>query len=457
MPMMRFVWIGLGTVAVIVSLVAISGTGRDAMMRISGATLQAVQRTFGIDVRTPNLEITLSTTTPPYMPVRAQTAAQKKKTATVSGISVPRKNVEAKKTTSVVSSSQSVIEERVASVASAPPQQCDFTATGSPHHRVLLNEIAWMGSAQSASHEWIELRNNAGVDVALAGWRLLNEDGDLAITFENGEKIAAGALFLMERANDDAVPAVPTEKIYSGSLANDGEWLRLLDPSCALADEVNAASGWKSLGGDNASKKTLERNVTSFDWHTSGATGGTPRVQNSNLAPSPPAIVLPPPTPMPPVSQNPTSSVPSSTTVLVRVLVSEILYDAVGSDTGKEFVELYNDGSADVTLKDWALQSNGSSLGKIGSKTEDKTVIKPGAYFLVGLNGYAGVPVADVVRSASLPNTAALVTLVDSSRTIIDSVSYNVSVAEGESLERDAWTSAQFHVQASPTPTNSGL
>ncbi|MEK7076667.1 MAG: lamin tail domain-containing protein [Patescibacteria group bacterium] len=139
-----------------------------------------------------------------------------------------------------------------------------------------------------------------------------------------------------------------------------------------------------------------------------------------------------------------------------RVLVSEIFYDAAGSDTGKEFIELYNDGNGDVDLKDWALQSNGNSLGKIGSKPEDKTIIRAHAYFLVGLNNYSGAPPADIVRSASLPNTSAAITLLDASGATADSVSYSSSVREGESYERESWSGSAFHANPTPSPQNSG-
>lgn len=167
------------------------------------------------------------------------------------------------------------------------PSECVFELGGSPTYRVIFNEIAWMGSparsGESASaasgNEWMELRNVSGEAVNLSGWQITNQDGDVKIIFGEGEKIGAGSLYLLERTDDDSVPSVPADKIYSGGLSNGGEWLRFFNGTCELTDEMNASSGWPA--GDNATKQTLERNKNDFGWHTSAVAGGTPKRENS--------------------------------------------------------------------------------------------------------------------------------------------------------------------------------
>jgi len=354
------------------------------------------------------------------------------------------------------SSSETII--LVAPRTSFVPAECAFAHGASPMHIVLLNEIAWMGDATSSSHEWIELRNNFGARLALHGWSIVNEDGDLKILFDAQDVIEEGKFFLLERTSDDAVLAVAADKMYAGALGNDGEWLKIFNDQCVLVDEVNASAGWKNFGGENDTKKTLERNVVSFDWHTSEDSGGTPRAQNDNRAPSAPqSVAVSPSTPQPTASPTPTSSASSSVpNTPSRVLLSEIFYDEKGSDVGKEFIELYNDGSTDVDLKDWSLQVNGSAVLKVGSKTEDKTIIPSYGYFLVGLNTYMGVPAADAGRAASLPNTSASLSFLDVSGNVADSMSYTASSTEGESLMRESWTSGTFIPNPIPTPQNSG-
>lgn len=55
--------------------------------------------------------------------------------------------------------------------------------------------------------------------------------------------------------------------------------------ACGMADRVDASAGWPA--GDNASKRTMERNADGYGWHTSVATSGTPNAENS--VPPPPA------------------------------------------------------------------------------------------------------------------------------------------------------------------------
>lgn len=176
---------------------------------------------------------------------------------------------------------------------------CSFAAGKNPTRKILINEIAWMGSpptagetaAQAGNNEWFELKNNSGETVDLAGWQILSQDEKLKILFNGGEKIKSGQFYLLERTDDNSVPKILADKIYSGAFSNSGEWLRVFDGSCGLMDEINATSGWP--GGDNGTKQTLERNAGDFSWHTSSAFGGTPKAENSvpqtAVASSPPS------------------------------------------------------------------------------------------------------------------------------------------------------------------------
>lgn len=132
------------------------------------------------------------------------------------------------------------------------------------------------------------------------------------------------------------------------------------------------------------------------------------------------------------------------------VIINEIFFNPAGSDTGKEFVELYNTSGTDYDLKNWALKLlDGTSLAKVGSTSSDQTIIPANGYLLIGLNSYDQSPAADIKRSASLPNSAKTVQLFDNLNSIIDSASYDTTVNEGQSWTR---TGAQ-----SPSPQNSGL
>ncbi|GEM_PF-6916286 len=167
---------------------------------------------------------------------------------------------------------------------------------------------------------------------------------------------------------------------------------------------------------------------------------------SSNDSSSPTPVVKP---------QTQTSPTSPPTQDINHILISEIFYDGLGSDTGKEFIELYNPSSLDINLTDSSLKNGTKSLAKIGSSSSDKVLIKAGKFFLIGLNGYNVSPSADVMRSSSLPNTSATISFYDKKGILIESVSYNNSVTEGQSYERDSLTTSSFHAQSSPTPKNS--
>jgi len=194
------------------------------------------------------------------------------------------------------------------SAAAPPAAECNFSNGSNPTRVVLINEIAWMGSppkngetaAQASNNEWLELKNVSAQSANLSGWQILDQSGKFKIVFDAGEKINAGKFYLLERTDDDAVPAVKADKIYSGALSNSGNWLRLFDSSCVLIDEINSSAGSTTLtasgwpGGDNVTKQTLERNgggstglaAGDFGWHTSDSPGGTPKAENSSPAPA---------------------------------------------------------------------------------------------------------------------------------------------------------------------------
>lgn len=339
------------------------------------------------------------------------------------------------------------------------PKECNLESPQSPNYNAFLNEIAWMGTAEGASDEWIELKPNGSQPVDLRGWQIVT-DGTMRIAFTKGA-IPGGGFYLLERTDDNTLPGVLADTIYTGSLSNMGERLRIFDDTCELVDEIDARSGWP--GGENDSKKTLERNVYDPGWHTSASPGGTPKAKNSSpvavqanvqlVAPPSENISPSPPPPEPP--QEPTSTTVTATQNSPRVIINEIFYDAEESDTGKEFVELYNAGESDADLQDWSLLNGSTSLAKIGSKTEDAHLIKSKSFFLIGLNGYTGTPVADVKRSASLPNTSAMIVLKDASGAEADSVSYSNSVSAGQSFERVTFGGTEFAAQSNPSPKNS--
>jgi hypothetical protein len=148
---------------------------------------------------------------------------------------------------------------------------------GLAQREVVINEVAWMGSSESYSDEWIELKNISGQSINLAGWQLQNKNQKIKVFFGANDIIAPGGLYLLERTDNNSVAEVTADKIYSGGLGNSNEALYLFGAGCRLQDSVIAAPKWPA--GDNITKKTMER-MPNLLWQTSVMPGGTPKAEN---------------------------------------------------------------------------------------------------------------------------------------------------------------------------------
>lgn len=158
---------------------------------------------------------------------------------------------------------------------------------------VVINEVAWAGSVNSSSDEWLELYNSSGAVLSLSGWKLKN-NGAVVFTFPATASIVANGYFLIEDT-ENSVSNVTADAIFNMSLVNTGASLQILDAADAVMDTVNASAGsW--YAGSNTSHATMERKdanagdlASNFVSSTGngalasagGAIVGTPRALNS--------------------------------------------------------------------------------------------------------------------------------------------------------------------------------
>jgi len=167
---------------------------------------------------------------------------------------------------------------------------------------VVINEVAWAGSMDSANDEWIELYNRSNQTVDLADW-MIERNG--VPSYKLAGTVAAHGYFLIERS-ELAVSNVTADQVISISLANAGNSLVLKDASGAVIDTVNAGGGaW--YAGNPTTKATMEKidpdvlSDVASNWATAKAGNGsvsskgtaiigTPRAANSNYAGSGPEI-----------------------------------------------------------------------------------------------------------------------------------------------------------------------
>ena len=171
---------------------------------------------------------------------------------------------------------------------------------------IVINEIAWAGSADGSNDEWIELYNTTSQSIDLAGWTIDDDNGASTLSIESGV-IAPHGYFLIEDS-EVAVNSIDADALIGMSLANTGDSLVLKDNSDADIDIVNSTGGsW--YAGDSSTKATMERIDPNADgdsqenWASTvsgnGAIGrdgaaiiGTPRGPNSNYGGTGPSVQL---------------------------------------------------------------------------------------------------------------------------------------------------------------------
>lgn len=171
---------------------------------------------------------------------------------------------------------------------------------------IIINEVAWGGTAAGSQDEWIELWNTTDQVVDLSGWQL--QIGEISLPLDRAgnaslasrqTSIPAGGYFLLERTDDQTVSDIEADIIYKGSLPNGGVALLLLDAQGNVVDRVVCADGGWPAGCGGAGTlpyATMERVLLAdgtLDWETCDgmavngldAAGdplcGTPRALNS--------------------------------------------------------------------------------------------------------------------------------------------------------------------------------
>jgi hypothetical protein len=129
----------------------------------------------------------------------------------------------------------------------------EFAYAASPGS-VVINEVAWAGSADSSSDEWIELYNPTSQPVDLSGWTLV-DDGSTIIDLSGA--IPAKGYYLIEDA-ETAVNPNAANLVAGLSLANAGDSLQIFDESANLIDSINSAGGaW--YAGSSSTYASMER------------------------------------------------------------------------------------------------------------------------------------------------------------------------------------------------------
>jgi len=334
------------------------------------------------------------------------------------------------------------------------------------HQKVIINEVAWMGTSHSANDEWIELKNISGSAVDLTGWQLIDLKGDTKIIFGAADKrnvinkkINANGFYLLERTDDNSVPNITADFVYTGTLSNTNEGLRLFDNNCNLIDEVLANPDWPA--GENTStaqRKTMERDLNGFNWHTSNKIDGTPKAENTTgYVSSGGGVVSTNNQQSTTNNQQPTNNNQQQTPAEIKI--TEIMYNPEGDDTGREWIEIFNNSADTIDLTGWKFNDGDNHILNSPPKNggQGSIILNAGDYAILAnkastfLSEHQGFQKTVIDSSFSLKNTSSTLKLIDKNNTVIDSVFYENSMGangNGNSLQliNNEWK------EASPTP-----
>ena len=320
-----------------------------------------------------------------------------------------------------------------------PPPECGGPGSGIVVNELLVNPA---GSDGDAGTEFVELYHAGAGELDLSGWSIVSRtsasSATTQFTFPDGTLLAprehlvvadfawpadfSEALTLPSGSNGDSVSlldclGVPADIVVYGDSNDD----LLLDESGAVA---------VSFAGKPGDDEVLARLSDGFDTNLSGDDfvlhlDATPGAAN------------------PPF--EPVVCVPSAG----GVVINELLPDPKGTDTGNEWVELYNRTGAPVDVSGWGLvlAGDGKSAFDVDLTLPGGTVIPADGYLLLGGSKVAGV---DVITSASVGNgtDGDLARLLDCDGNVVDSVVWGS--AKNEDLVPDDVSDPSRNVPAAP-------
>jgi uncharacterized repeat protein (TIGR01451 family) len=136
---------------------------------------------------------------------------------------------------------------------------------------VVINEVAWMGTQDSSSDEWIELHNTTGVPVDVASWSIYGAATGICLNFADADgatttTISAQGYLIYANGQDNVRDSGGTSvvAIWDATIGLNNTapgQIVLYDASDCAGNAIDTANqsagGW--FAGDSGERKTMER------------------------------------------------------------------------------------------------------------------------------------------------------------------------------------------------------
>jgi hypothetical protein len=308
------------------------------------------------------------------------------------------------------------------------------------------------GSVSSASEEGVALYNNTSVDVPITNWCITNKavikfacftpkvPSDQIILPAHSFATAVSTKMLGTSSRDLYTVVYEPGSGSSGSIVASTDTVSLIDDTESVIDQFSWTSSITSSQQWSRNKVTQESDVyidtDSFsDW------------QKTTYSSFPASLAMyvkhtvdvPPETPVdvPELADEPEQPNVNDIGKQLPVIITELLPNAEGADTGHEFIELYNPNeTGSVQLKGYKIVY-GSKLDK--SVVLDEYQITAGQYYFL----------TNSMLKYSLVNTSSQIALVDPLGITVSEVPMYTSPPEGQSW---ALIDGQWAYTTIPTP-----
>lgn len=109
-----------------------------------------------------------------------------------------------------------------------------------------------------------------------------------------------------------------------------------------------------------------------------------------------------------------------------HIVINEVLYDPVGADTGKEWIELYNPTESDINLSGWSIETAGTSFTETFSWPPDEEHIIPKqSFYLVGEENISNTNIKGTLDFQNGGSASDGVRIINNEGTIIDTLLYD--------------------------------
>jgi uncharacterized repeat protein (TIGR01451 family) len=366
-------------------------------------------------------------------------------TATVSALGITTNSAE------VWSSDQ---DDPDSTPANGSTSEDDYAgATVTSYRSILINEIAWGGTAASAEDEWIELYNPSNAAINVTDWVLKSASGSLNITLSG--TIRAGGYFLLERDDNSTISDISADQVYTSTgsfsnlLSDTGESLTLWSGTGYFIDTANGNGDvWpqgsalprynygsmERVGTTAESDETWVTNIgtprTGLDAESDPIYGTPKRVNSAGIAATPTVAIRP--TVVVPVGR------PVINEFLARPGFDWNQDDKV--DVFDEFIEIKNIGAADINIGSWKLDDEANS----GSNpfTLPNITLKPGERAV-----FYGMQ-----TNILLSDGGDTVRLLNASNKVYDAYTYAIAKVEDQSVCRLSDGHGLWYEDCVPTP-----